>query len=432
MKLSDLLEQRAQAVQSLRTLSDSAEQAGRDLNEAEQRSFKETKDKITELDARIERQKQLDAMERAAPAVVPANSLGDNYDRRANEFSVRKALVASFPPSLREGPQEDFGLERELSVETERRAGRRFNGTPIPDAVFERRTTMLTSTTGAGLVGETHRADLAVDRLRSPLIVARLGATVIGDLSGTGAISIPRATASPTSEWVAEDAALTETSGEWDDIEMRPHSVGALTSFSRHLLLTSSPGIEQLIRNDISRVISESIDRAALFGTGAGAQPTGVRYAGASYYELEALSTGLPSWSDINAIIATAEGDNAEVENAGWAMSPWVKKVLRTTPKISGDGSAGYLMDGARTLADYPAYVSTIVPGAPTQEGTIIFGSRWADLLLAKWSGIDLLSNALGDQYFSRGRIGVRAFSEVDTAVRHPESFVYADNLLAS
>ena len=58
-------------------------------------------------------------------------------------------------------------------------------------------------------------------------MVGRLGATVLDGLVGTQ--SIPRQIASSTAQHVAEDAALTATDPNFDDVELAPKTVGAVT-----------------------------------------------------------------------------------------------------------------------------------------------------------------------------------------------------------
>jgi hypothetical protein len=84
------------------------------------------------------------------------------------------------------GEPVDIGRERELSTELRaRNPGRKWAGIPVPDEVFrvERRAlgdnVMLTSGVAADLYPTQHRPDLFIDRLRSQLVVERLGATVL-------------------------------------------------------------------------------------------------------------------------------------------------------------------------------------------------------------------------------------------------------------
>ena len=243
----------------MRKITDTAESENRDLTADEVKAFDSKKAEIVDLDAKIERAQALADIERRAPAVVSCVGDGE-YATRAREFSITKAIRAAC------GEAVDAGFERELSAEVARRAGRAFNGIACPDEVLlvERRT-LLTGSSAADLVANVHRADLFIDRLRNALVMGRLGATILNDLVGAP-IDIPRQTGSSTAQWLAEDASLTETDAAFDDLNLSPKTVGAMTSYSRRTLINATPSVEQLVRNDLAQVIASAIDEKAIAG----------------------------------------------------------------------------------------------------------------------------------------------------------------------
>jgi HK97 family phage major capsid protein len=87
---------------------------------------------------------------------------------------------------------------------------------------------------------------------------------------------------------------------------------------------------------------------------------------------------------------------------------------------------AGFIMQSPNQLAGYPAAVTTALPGVGT--GTLIFGS-WSQLLVAYWSGFDLLINPYSENAYRRGRVLVRVMRDCDVAVRHAEAFAFSDDL---
>jgi hypothetical protein len=66
------------------------------------------------------------------------------------------------------------------------------------------------------------------------------------------------------------------------------------------------------------------------------------------------------------------------------------------------------------------------VAGSP-DTASAIFGN-WSDLLVGYWSAFDLLVNPYESTAYSKGNVQVRAMLTADVAVRHPESFVVADD----
>lgn len=418
-KLHELQEARARSVAEMRALTDKADAENRDFTPDEDRQFKELKGQVADLDRKIERAKAVAEAERSAPAIIHHGPGDGRFEERARDFSIVKAIRAQL------GDDVDAGFEREMSAEVKRRTGRTFEGIAVPDEVFlgERRV-MLTSDAAAPLVPNVHRADMFIDRLRNALVTERLGATILDNLVGD--VDIPRQTASAQAQWVGEDGEITATDLDFDDVALRPKTVGAITSYSRRTLINSVPSIEQIVRNDLARQVANAIDFAALLGTGTDNTPRGIANTpGVHQVDMSAGAT----WDDILDFIAGIEGANAWGDAMGWALNPYAVKKLRGTLRVAGDAGAGFLMDGVGQLAGYPAAVTNALPGNPNgTPATVIFGN-WSDLLIGYWSGTDILVNPYEGAAYSRGRVLVRAMRDVDVQVRHGESFSISDDM---
>lgn len=426
MKLHELREKRSAAVTEMRGLADKAETENRDLTADEDKRFGELKTEIAGLDKKIERAETLANAERSAPAIL-VNGHGDgNFETRARDFSITRALVASLPRDLG-GGNVDAGFEREISQEVARRSGRKFEGIAVPDECLVEQRTLTTAGDAASLYPTVHRPDLFIDMLRSRLITGRLGATVLNGLVGDN--DIPKQIGSSTAQWVGEEGEITATDADFDDVHLRPKTVGAITSFSRRTLINAQPSVEMLVRRDLAAVVARAIDRAAILGTGAGNMPLGV----VNTSGVHSLTLAGPTWDQVTDFAASIESDDADVGTMGWAMTPKAAKVFRTTLKVSGDASGGFLMDSRDSLDGFTVARTTALPdsdgGSPEQEdSTVIFGA-WNQLLVGYWSGLDLLVNPYESAAYSRGRVLVRAMRDCDVAVRHAESFAFANDL---
>jgi hypothetical protein len=75
---------------------------------------------------------------------------------------------------------------------------------------------------------------------------------------------------------VAEDGAPTDTALGFDDVMLSPHTVGAITCYSRRTMINASPSIEQIVRNDLVAVIARANDDAAMLSDGSANRPTGI------------------------------------------------------------------------------------------------------------------------------------------------------------
>src|SRR5690606_13333049 len=111
----------------------------------------------------------------------------------------------------------------------------------------------------------------------------------------------------------------------------------------------------------------------------------------------------------------------------GWAMTPKAVAKLRSTLKVDEDAGAGFLMNEPGNLAGYTAVTTTALPdvdGDENPNSLVIFGA-WSQLLIGRWTGIDLLVNPYDSTAYAKGRVMVSAMQVVDIAVRQPESFAF-------
>jgi HK97 family phage major capsid protein/HK97 family phage prohead protease len=345
------------------------------------------------------------------PPLAPV--LHDDYDSALRRFSLRALLAGA--AGL---PNVDWGREREVSQEVAHRASRPFQGYAVPMTVLEQRvitTALPAGGPGGSLIGTDHRGDLSIDRLRAALKVKQLGARVLSGL--TGNVEIPRLKASVTSGWVAENTALTVSDPQFEKITLTPKHVGCLAEYSRNMLLQSSPDIEELLRADFAQVLAAAVDLAAIQGGGAN-QPVGIlATAGIG------SATGGATWATVIELIADVEAANAV--GTGFLTNSAVVAALRKAVKVATTDSQ-MVMEGPATLAGYPVAVSNLVPAQ-----TIIFGN-FTDLFLAYWSELDLLVNPYESTAFPKGNVQVRGFVSMDVALRHPQSFAAASDVIVT
>ncbi|GGB70672.1 phage major capsid protein [Glycocaulis alkaliphilus] len=424
MTLAELKERRAKKVAEARKISTDA---GASPSDDARKRFDEVETEIRSLDEQITREQRLAEWERSAEADPVSGSDGD-FHNACQAFSITRAVAAQVPDLA---PYVDAGREREISQELARRSNRSVNGILAPMAVFQEKR-VLTSTTPAGGPGSniipTQQGEF-IDILRARLLVQQRGARVLSGLSGN--LDLPKLKASATAGWVAENTALTPSDHEFTKVQMTPKHVGALTEFSRNMLLQSSPDIEQLIRADFASVLAEAVDAAAIQGGGSN-EPNGI---------LETAGIGTvdfstPGWAAVLEFIEKIATANADAGAMGWATNPSVVRLLRSTLKVPTDAGAGFLMDGPGELAGYALSSSTIVPnnlsdgGDPEEldRSALIFGN-WSDLLVGYWSAFEILVNPYESTAYKKGNVQVRGMITCDVAVRHAESFVAATNI---
>lgn len=402
MTLAALREQRAAKVETMKQLVNKASESNRDLDAKETEQFNALKAEERSLAEQIERAEYLNDVERRSVATPVSGTHSNDLDRLASQVSVVKVLRAQM-----EGRTLD-GAEAEYAREIEHRTGRKAEGSFVPFSALEKRQN--TTTTAPELVANDHRADQYIGPLREALLARTLGVRVLTGLRGN--VTIPKFGSGLTTGWVLENQAVPEGVMAFDGVTLTPKHVGGKTEMSRQLIQQSTPGIEQLVREDLSFLIAKQIDAAIFNGSGAGGEPLGIL----NTVGVQAIA-GLPNtWAEVLAMIEAL--DDVNISNARWVGTAAVRTALAAAEKVPGSGS-GFLYDGGN-VGGSPLATSKSIP-----DGTLILGD-FSQVLLGVWSEIDLLVNPYAEPSYSRGGVQVRAMATVDIAVRHPEGFVVA------
>ena len=416
--LRSLLERRAAIAGEMRSINDAAGDAA--LSEAQDAQFDKLKAELAGLEKRIDVQSTIDDAERR----MQGEPLGD----RKLEDELRSVGLLDAVRAQLGSTDRNAGLARELSQEMERRSGRK------PQGIFwhmgqpaEQR---VLTTSATAIVPTDQRPDLFIDRLRNRTRVRALGATVLAGLHGN--VSIPRRTASTTTGWVAENAAITPADPTFDAVTLAPKHCGAINEWSRNMIQQASPDVEQLSRNDMALQLAEALDLAAINGSGASNQPLGILGTSGIGDVAMGANGGPITWEKVVDLMAEVEIDNAE--GTGFLTNTKVVKSGRKTLKVSGDAGAGFILEGSETLAGHSLAVTNLVPSTLT-KGTsngvcsaLIFGN-WSDLLIGVWSELDILVNPYESTAYSKGNVSIRAMMTVDINVRHAASFAAIKDL---
>lgn len=125
---------------------------------------------------------------------------------------------------------------------------------------------------GGYLTSETFSRDV-LDLARSASVVSRAGALTVP--MDTNALHMARLTQDATAYWRQEGEAVTSSDLAFDRVTLRPHTVAAITTLSVELL-EDATNAAAIVENSITQALGLALDRAALFGTGAEAEPLGL------------------------------------------------------------------------------------------------------------------------------------------------------------
>jgi HK97 family phage major capsid protein len=428
----ELLRQREALTAEARGLVDAAESRGEAPAEREAAGLEELRGQVEGLDGRIRAQATVDQLDRDAPG---RSVTGDQrFDGELRSFRLTRLLASSFDPSV------DAGRERELCQETARRAGRSTEGFLVPFGALapsrpERR--VLTAGSGGGAAALVQTEILGnefIDALRPAAVVGSLGARMISGLRGD--ISLPkRSSRAPAPAWFAENAAITPADQAFTQVGGTPRHLGLITEYSRKTLLQTTPDIEMLVREHFIAELAVGLDAAALKGTGSPPVPRGIT-ATTGIGEV-VFSSAQRIWGDVVDCIATVEAANVPNSSLGWAMNSWVKSRMRTAyrfdPAIIGESvsditNSFVLADLGGGLAGAPVAVSNQLLGDPLAEtpvvGEAIFGA-WNHLIIAMWSGVEILVNPYESTAYAKGNVSVRGILDADVLLTHPAAFCH-------
>ena len=374
--------------------------------------------------------------ESGAPRIANAGGpFGGTGDRRLDDamqgFSLRRAIAGAAGLSV------DWGREHELSTEVARRAGRQFQGIAVPMSVFhqpagrgERVLTTLLPSGGPGgnLIETTLDGTQFIDLLRRALVIQSLGATVLSGLRGN--VDIPRQTGSATSQWVAENASLTASDPTIGAISLTPKHCGAITELSRNMLLQSSVDIEMLIRRDFAALLAETLDMAAVAGTGSSNQPRGILNTSGIGNPAMGTNGGALTFDAVADLMGAVADQNADLGRLSFLGN---SKVKRAAAKLK-DSQARPLGIGT-VFQDAPRAFSNVVPsnltkGSGTNLSALLYGN-WQDLVVGYWSELDILVNPYESTAYAKGNVQVRGMLTADIALRNQQSFAAITDIIA-
>lgn len=405
-KLADLLEKRSKIVERMNTAHEA------DDND----TFNTAETELRTLDAQIDRQKKVDAADRSEPG-TPINGDTKLDAEIRSKFGLGRAIAGAC------GLAVDWGFEREVQPELAKRAGKAPQGIYIPTELFEVRAANSNSNPAGGyLIGTDHRPELYVSALVAASVTRMMGATVLNGL--TGNLEIPTEASAPAIGWVADNQTLGSDDAEFGSIGLSPKHAGALSEWSRNMILQASPDVEQLMRSMLARDLALAIDLAAINGGGTG-EPDGVLQTDG--IQTQAYATSL--FHTAAEMIAKADIANVATAKRSFLSTNTVKKIAMKA--LDGNklpiGVGKIFHDEATTFSNQ---VPATLGGGGNEHGLIY--ADWSELLIGIWSEIDILANPFETAAYNKGNVKIRAMATMDCNLRHPAAFVSGTGVTAA
>jgi HK97 family phage major capsid protein len=433
-----LKEKRQRKLDEMQDIIERAEGEDRGLNDQEQQLYTSLETSVADLDGRVQRAEEANERESrmAQPAGQPPvhqrqqpaqqNAHIGMSNSEVRQYSIVRAIRAAEAAARGDyRAWEQAGFELEASRAVAQQLGREPRGffVPFDVQVGERRDlTVGTPTAGGNMVSTDLLAQSFIEMLRNRMVLRQAGATVLTGLVGD--IAIPRQTGGATAYWVAEGNAPTESQQTVDQVALSPETVGAFTDYSRKLLLQSSLDVENFVRGDLTSILALAIDLAGLHGSGSGNEPEGVANVEGIGAVVGGDNGAAPDWADIVNLETEVAVDNADLGRLAYITNAKVRGKLKQTEKASSTGI--FIWPDSNMLNGYNAYAtnqvkSNLTKGSANGVCSAIFFGNWADLILAFWSGLDILVDPY--THSTSGTVRVVALQDVDIVPRHVQSF---------
>ncbi len=357
---------------------------------------------------------QAEVLRNLATKPLPTADIGLTV-KDGQRYSVLRAIRA-----LTDKDWTHAGFERECHNSILKRAGMAEapnNGFFVPYEVQKRDMTAGTANAGGVLVATDNLASSFIDLLRNRAVVAQLGATMLSGLQGN--VTIPRQTAGGTAYWLTnETTGITESQQTLGQLSLTPKNVGAYTEISRQLMMQSSPAADMLVMNDLSKVLALAIDLAALEGSGASGQPTGI----SNTASIGSVSGTSLAYAGILEFQTDVAGSNALTANCAYVTTPTVAALLAGRQRFTSTDTplwTGNVLDG--NMSGFRAMSTVQVTAA-----SMVFGD-FSQVVIGEWGMLELALNPYAN--FATAITGVRAIQTVDVGVRYAGAFSRATSI---
>ncbi len=363
---------------------------------------------------------QQDCLRALASKPLPSSDIGLTK-AEAKRYSILK--VARYLANPDASSYNDIGFERACSEAAAKIMGRAAQGVYLPSDVQKRDLVVGTPTAGGNLVQTDVLVGSFIDALRNAMVIDRLGTRMLTGLVGN--VAIPRQTGGATIYWVAENTAPTESQQSIGQVTMSPKTAGGFTDIGRTLMNQTSLDVENFVLNDLAVNLGLGIQQAAINGTGASNQPSGL-LTRITASVIGGTNGAAPDWQDMIDLETNVAVANADVGSMAYLVNAKVRGKLKSTQKFASTNGMPIWDNGATPINGYNAAVTNAVP-SNLVKGTsgatcsaIIFGN-FSDLLIGMWGGVDLIRDPYANS--TTGGVRIVALQDVDVNVRNVESF---------
>lgn len=336
-------------------------------------------------------------------------------EREVSRYSLMNAVRFLANPD-NAGARKAAAFEIEVSEAAEQKLGRSAHGLMVPADILSHQD--FTRTQSVGTVadgGHLVQADLLdgsfIGLLRKRAALTRAGVRVISGLVGN--VDIPRQTGGATAYWVGEGDDSTDSKTTYDKVSLTPHTLAASVPITRRAMLQTTPDIEALVRDDLVKIMALAISDCGINGSADADAPNGLK--DFAINTVDFATANQPTFAEIVALESAIAADDADVDAMRYMVNAAMRGHLKTAEKAAN--TAQFIWDMENRVNGYETVVSNQVA-----TGDVLLGN-WSDFIMGMWSGLDLTVDKAA--LAASGGVVLRAFQDLDFAVRHVESFAH-------
>jgi len=370
---------------------------------------------------------KINSLSRATPAGTIELSAGER-----REYNLSRAILSLADQSGRSRS----GLEWEVSDTIAKQTGRAAQGLFMPLSLSTRASIIGNMAGTSSLGGAAVQTTLMplIEILRNRLVLQQAGARFLSGLTDT--VSFPRQITANTLSWTGENPSSpnTLTALTMNNVTLSPKTAMASSSFSRQMLVQSSPDVQHTVADDLATVLALGLDDAGLNGTGT-LLPVGVRNTASIGNRTLGTHGAALTWADLVGLESDLGTANADGGSMAYVTNAAVRGKLKTTLRSTTAGSS-YLWEGGAegSINGYRAFATNLMPsnltqGTSTTICSSIIMANWSELLVGIFgAGVDLVI----DPYSAKNQnvVEVTAILMADIGVRHAASFSKSDCVL--
>lgn len=295
---------------------------------------------------------------------------------------------------------------------------------------------------GGYLVPEVYANEI-IELLYPSTVIYSLGARKLGMANGN--LNMPKQKAGSRALFAGENRAISKTAPKFGNLKLSAKKLTALIPMSNDLLRSANFDNDVIVGQDVTRQMALGVDWGALLGTGGEFQPLGIAN-NKSVLNIDTSTLdndlkderGYLTASFPNYLVALVLKNNVYADGLGFVFNTSVEQYFKSIRDKVGGFIFADEMNKNGTLVGYPYKTTNLIANGTDGKTKIIFGN-WNDLVIGEQGALEIETSREGSwtddsgnliSAFENDQTLIRAINNVDTGLRHDESFAVATKVM--